>query len=108
MSVIVQILDVMRALLGLDIFVMNIGGQGARAINRRDSRHINDIAWLCAYTKLLRALLGKLEYTSPLTGMKDILVNLLVIEINYIWVKVLLVILSHLREGRVFNPMMAV
>ena len=78
LHLLVCIKDIFWILLCFDILLVYIGTQWTRTVDRSNRRDINDILWLCLLAEVLCSTLSKLEDTSPLAFVEDILVDLLV------------------------------
>ena len=104
--IVVQILDSMRGSLGIHIILMNTCSQRTGAIDGSDSGNADNFIRLHPHTELLSAGFGELESTRPLAAMENLLVDLLIVEIDNIWMQVLIIEFFNICKGWIFDIIM--
>ncbi len=103
----VDIFHIIWVVFGCNIVTIYLGAKRTRAKDRCNSSDIHNAIRLRSNAKLLSPWLSKLKYSSPLSLMENTFVYLRIVEIDSIWVEVLLVKLFNVFKCRLLNTFVA-
>ena len=100
---VVDIVNPIRVLFGFRVLLVYLGGQRTGTVNRSDSRDINNVIWLCAFTEFLCAFVCELKDANKVALVEDMLIDCFIFQVNDIRMQVLIVPGPNVIIGWIFN-----